>query len=437
MPSDAPSFKPRPEMMLSALDKGVPGGATAVAADDVAAQDWNILREDIPLPVAVIKRDALHHNSDWMRHFLKGSGADIAPHGKTTMSPTLFDLQLADGAWAITVSTAHQFQVALAFGHRRIFFANQLIGRSAMDYVAGQISKDPEFEFFCLVDDLSNVEALAAAVKRAGSPRPLNVLVEMGYPGGRSGCRRVAQAMDVARAVHGHAGALALAGIEGFEGLLRAASNEETLSLVENLLDAMVSLAEQCAAEDLFADGTILLSAGGSSYFDVVVRKLKAADLGRETRVLVRSGCYITHDSVLYVKAMNAMRERNRELADSHGGLSPALEVWAYVQSRPEAEKAIVSFGKRDASYDDYPVALTWYRPDGSMAAPAPVPAGHTVTRLNDQHCHLAIPADSPLKVGDMIGFGISHPCLTFDKWRVMHLVDESYQVIGSLRTYF
>jgi D-serine dehydratase len=131
------------------------------------------------------------------------------------------------------------------------------------------------------------------------------------------------------------------------------------------------------------------------------------------------------------------MRERDPQIADSLGNLQPALEIWAYVQSRPEAEKAIVAFGKRDSSYDDPPVPLHWFRPGGPMTSPLPVPEGHVATRLNDQHCHLAIPASSPLQVGDLVGFGISHPCLTFDKWRVIHLVDDAYTVEQSIRTYF
>jgi D-serine dehydratase len=71
------------------------------------------------------------------------------------------------------------------------------------------------------------------------------------------------------------------------------------------------------------------------------------------------------------------------------------------------------------------------------MARPVPMPGGHAVLKLNDQHCHMAIPEDSPLSVGDMVAFGISHPCLTFDKWRVIHLVDDDYRVTSSIRTYF
>jgi D-serine dehydratase len=107
------------------------------------------------------------------------------------------------------------------------------------------------------------------------------------------------------------------------------------------------------------------------------------------------------------------------------------------VQSRPEPEKAILGFGKRDASYDDPPVPLKWYRPGQDMAVPGPLLSGHRVTHLNDQHCHMVIPAGSPLAVGDMVAFGISHPCLTFDKWRIMYVVDDDYTCVSALRTYF
>ncbi len=106
------------------------------------------------------------------------------------------------------------------------------------------------------------------------------------------------------------------------------------------------------------------------------------------------------------------------------GGSKPALEVWAYVQSRPESGRTILTMGKRDVSYDaSLPVPLHWYRP-GAMVRPEPMPRGHAVLALNDQHCHLGTPGESPLQVGDMVGFGIGHPCTTFDKWGLLMVVD-------------
>ena len=83
-------------------------------------------------------------------------------------------------------------------------------------------------------------------------------------------------------------------------------------------------------------------------------------------------------------------------------------------------------------------MALRWFRPGGASGrAPAALAAGHVVTGLNDQHCHMTVPANSPLAVGDMVAFGISHPCLTFDKWQVIPLVNDAYDVVGAIRTFF
>lgn len=425
------------EAPLNSCDKGIPGNVTAVHRRHVSAQGWNLLREDLPLPVAVLKQNALTHNSQWMRNFVRRHGVYLAPHGKTSMSPALFDLQLADGAWAITLSTPHQIQVARHFGYQRIFLANQLIGRSAIEYVYGELSADPAFEFYCLVDSIQGVEQLVRVARRNRSPRRMSVLVEMGYPGGRTGCRTVAQGLEVARAVAAHPDALGLWGVEGFEGLIRKPTGEDTLREVESFLGNVTELARSCELGGLFAEAPILLSAGGSAYFDLVVKAFSQANLSRPALVLLRSGCYLTHDSLMYTVAFDRMKIRTPEIAALGEGLQPVIEVWAYVQSRPEAQLAIAGLGKRDVSHDELPVPVAWFRPGSGSSHPSPMPPAHRTTRLNDQHAYLDIPADSPLAVGDMVGFGISHPCLTFDKWRVMHLVDADYAVVDSVRTYF
>jgi D-serine dehydratase len=152
---------------------------------------------------------------------------------------------------------------------------------------------------------------------------------------------------------------------------------------------------------------------------------------------VLRSGCYLTHDSIGYAKAFRRIQaETSLRLPD--GGLQPALEVWAYVQSRPEDCRTMLTMGKRDVGFDGgMPIPLRWYRPGSGMAGPEPMTTGHTVVALNDQHCHLETPADSPLQVGDMVGFGAGHPCTTFDKWGLLLMVDETYRVLRGLKTFF
>ena len=53
----------------------MPGGIAPIALRDIGSQGWNLLREDLPLPLAVLRESALAHNGDWMRRFLEASGA--------------------------------------------------------------------------------------------------------------------------------------------------------------------------------------------------------------------------------------------------------------------------------------------------------------------------------------------------------------------------
>ena len=425
------------ELIVDGREKGIPGGIAPFRLGEIGAKGWNLLAEDLPLPVAVLKDTALTHNGRWMAGFLGRSGAAIAPHGKTTMSPQLFRRQLADGAWAITVATAQQVQVCRHFGFQRIVLANQLVGRQAIRFVLDEIGRDPAFEFYCLVDSIDGVAMLAEAARQASIPRPLNVLLEGGVEGGRTGCRDLAGALEVARAVKAASPRLALCGVEGFEGLIAGDSAAERERKVAAFLDFLADIATACAQANLFRPGPVILSAGGSAFYDMVVDRFGRLELGRETLVLTRSGCYLSHDSAMYRRHFARLEDRRGAIEADGDGLQPAIEVWAYVQSRPEPGKAILTMGRRDVSHDaDMPVPELWFRP-GLHAAPRPIEPGCAISHLNDQHAHMTVPASAPFRVGDMVACGISHPCTTFDKWRLLFIVDDDYTVTSAIRTFF
>ena len=108
-----------------------------------------------------------------MRRFLARSGAVIAPHGKTTMSPQLFKRQIDDGAWGITIGSVQQLQAIRHAGVGRVVMANQLLGKRAIRYVLEELARDPEFDFYALADSEANVAQLAAAAREAKIGRPL------------------------------------------------------------------------------------------------------------------------------------------------------------------------------------------------------------------------------------------------------------------------
>ncbi len=412
---------------VDALDKGLGFLERTIEPADVAQLGWNLLREDLSLPCAVLYQDRLQHNLAWMQQFIAAYGLKLAPHGKTTMAPKLFAMQLGAGAWGITLATAHQTLVAYKHGVRRILMANQLVGKENMAIV-GRLLEDSEFEFYCLVDSASQIEQLGAYFSERGMR--LRVLLELGVAGGRTGVRDDVQLEAALAALSRWSQAVVLSGIEIYEGVM------DDEAAIRAFLQRAVAVTRRLVAEGRFERAPVLLSGAGSAWYDVVAEEFSAAGFGDAVEIILRPGCYLTHDIGAYREAQARIQEHNPVAHAMRSGLRPALQVWAYVQSVPEPEKAIVGMGKRDAAFDaGLPVAALRFRPGD--AAPRPTPAHWTVTKMMDQHAYLQIAAQDDLQVGDMIGFDISHPCLTFDKWRALVVVNTAYDVVDVVETFF
>ena len=254
----------------------------------------------------------------------------------------------------------------------------------------------------------------------------------MGLAGGRTGCRTADEAMRLARATAASP-AVRLSGVECFEGLSVTGDGDADPVVVERWMRAVREVARQCDEERLYETPEITLSAGGSAVFDLVARSLPMR-LSRPVRTILRSGCYITHDSAFYERFLRNAIARSGAPWSAREGLKPALEIWTQIQSRPEPGLAILAFGKRDASFDvELPVPFARVH-DGMRTA---LDRNWRIGKLNDQHAYLELPADADAQVGDLVGCGISHPCTTFDKWRWMPVVDDSYAVTNAIRTFF
>ena len=59
------------------------------------------------------------------------------------------------------------------------------------------------------------------------------------------------------------------------------------------------------------------------------------------------------------------------------------------------------------------------------------------VTGLNDQHAYLRLDPGTALAPGDLVCLGISHPCTTLDKWRLIAVLDDEDNVIETVHTFF
>jgi D-serine dehydratase len=411
---------------IGSLHKGL-GALTSPEPRQVRSVDWNLLREDLSLPTAVLYYDRLIHNLNWMQAFISAYGVRLAPHGKTTMAPRLFEMQSESGAWGITIATAHQAYVAYEHGIRRVLMANQLIGKENMAIVSRML-RDPGFEFYCLVDSAAQIELLGNYF--SAQSQHLHVLVELGLMGGRTGVRNDEQLGNVLAALTRWRDTIALDGLEIYEGVL------DDESEIRAFLRRAIATARRLRDEQMFARTPFLLSGAGSAWYDVVAEEFSSAAFGNSVEIVLRPGCYLTHDVGSYRRAQKRILDNNPIAREMSSGLLPALHVWAYVQSIPESEKAIIGLGRRDAAFDSgLPVPALHYHPGDTV--PNPAPAHWETTKLMDQHAFLKITPGDNIKVGDMIAFDICHPCLTFDKWRVLPIVDSNFNVVELIQTFF
>lgn len=384
--------------------KGLPASWWGRTPADVCAAAPEVFADGAVGPLCVLDADALTHNLTTMAAWCRERAVELAPHGKTHMAPRLLARQFDAGATAVTLATISQVRTFRAFGVGAVVLANEVVDEAGLRWLAGELDADPGFDVVCWVDSVAGVDRMTAALTAAAATRRLDVCVEVGLAGGRTGCRSAAEVDDVARAVVASP-QLRLVGVAGYEAALGHGVDDEAYRRVEAYLREIRSAAERLAP--LFDSDRPLVTAGGSTYFDAV-----ADVLAGDWRTVIRSGCYLTHDDGLY--------DRTSPLRD---GFRPAMSVWAHVMSRPEPDLALLTMGRRDVSFDqDLPV------PYGL--------ADSRVVKLNDQHAYLRLDGDDRVAVGDWVRFGISHPCTVFDKWPMIPVLDGG-RVVDLIRTFF
>jgi D-serine deaminase-like pyridoxal phosphate-dependent protein len=410
--------------------KGLPAAVQGLTVAGTVERRLNLFRDGFLGPLVVLDAPALDHNLTTMANWCAANGVAHAPHGKTTMAPQLFARQLELGAWAMTTANASQLRVYRAFGINRIVLANQFLDPAGLRWLATELDRDPEFELCCWVDSERGVALMTEALSDAGASRPVDVLVELGTAGGRTGVRDLRTGVAVARAAAASP-ALRLVGVAGYEGAVTHTASVDGLSTVEHYLTRLRELVVTIAGEGLF-DGLdrVIVTAGGSSFFDLVADAITAPwPDGLPVLPVLRSGAYVTHDDGFYRRT--SPLGATARIAGAPP-LRSALRAWAQVTSRPTTDLALLTMGKRDVPYDlDFPMPQRIRRSDGV----APLTACE-VTALNDQHTFLRLGPGTGVEVGDWIGFGLSHPCTTFDKWQLIPVVDGE-TVVDLIRTYF
>lgn len=424
-----------PDPVIQPHHKGFPPSAVGLTVSGLCGR-LALGEGGFVTPVLLLGERCLRANVAKMSRFCDDMGVSLAPHAKTTMSPEIVSLQMESGAWAITVATLTQAVAVRRMGIGRILVANEIVDPLGISWFGAELDRDESFASYCYVDSTAGVATLEEALSARDQRRPMPVLIEYGFPNGRGGVRTADEAVRLANQVRA-CDHLRLAGVAGYEGLvdtgLRPGRLDEVLTYIRDLRDA-ADRVYHCREGML---GDFIVSAGGSCFAEIVADELGADwRAGRPIRVVLRSGCYVTHDSGGYQRHRELVAQRREPLA-----FTAALELWSRVISRPEANLAILDFGRRDVGTDaGLPIPQHVLRRGGKVVEPCP-PA--MVSAVNDQHAYLTVVPSSEsgelldLSVGDLVGFGISHPCTTLDKWRLIPIVDINRVLAGAARTWF
>ncbi len=409
-PRNAPRLAALADAPVDWRFKGLPASWAGRTPADIVGARVGLFDGDGPLgPVCVLSESAVAHNLATMARWCAERGVELAPHGKTHMAPQLLARQFEAGACAVTAATVSQVRVFRAFGFDRFVIANEVTDPAGLAWLAHELDADPGFGVVCWVDSVAGAELMTAALRRSGARRRLDVCVEVGMDGGRTGCRTAAEVDAVARAVV-DSPRLRLVGVSGYEAATGQDVTQEAIDGVRAYLDGLRAAVLRLTAQ--FETDEVIVTAGGSTYFDHVADVLTGDwPTGSRVRTILRSGCYLTHDDGLYART-------------SPLSLRAALRVWGQVVSRPEPRLALVAMGRRDVSFDQ------------GMPTPLGLPGG-VVDKLNDQHAFVRLgPHDTPA-VGAWLEFGISHPCTTFDKWQLIPVLDDDGIVVDLVRTFF
>lgn len=426
------------EAIIDNRVRGFPSGHPPMKLEVIGEGGWSPYDGVMALPLISLDETAFAGNIRAMIDYVKGQGVEIAPHAKTPMSVDLAKRLILSGAWGTTVADIRQASVLLKAGLTRLIMANETGGIAAARRLAAAVAGHKEIELHVFVDSLDAVDALRKAwVERDDLPA-IGLLIEFGV--GRAGARTLETGMVLLNAIlSSESLTFRLTGIAAYEGSAATQDPVQTSNRIKDLM-ALTASFLPIVRERLNDGRRLIVTAGGSVFFDMVVDGLGIAVASDHNCILIlRSGAIFFHDHGVYERGLKSLDARRGfvvagSLRSASKEFVPALRLWAEVLSQPEPKLAIVGMGMRDVASDqDLPRPLFLYR-DGKRISDL---AGTHVQRLNDQHAFVSMSEQTEIKVGDVIEFGVSHPCTCLDRHAILYGLDQGHRVVKAYLTSF
>jgi D-serine deaminase-like pyridoxal phosphate-dependent protein len=341
---------------------------------------------EVDTPALIIELDALERNIRRMQgRLVEGSRVYLRPHSKTHKSTVIANMQIAAGAVGVCCQKVSEAEIMANGGVRDIFISNEVIGESKVRRVAALARRA---KVSVCVDELSSVQALAAAAKAAGST--VHVLVELNVGANRCGVETPEAVVRLAKGIAG-CSSLRFAGIQAYHGAAqhlrtydeRGAAIGAASAKVAHAIALLQREGIQCEVVAGAGTGTVEFEIAGGVYNELQV------------------GSYVFMD-------VDYGQNRDRE-GKPISDFENALFILTTVMSSPVPERAIVDAGLKALSVDSGMPKVVGHE-------------GATFVRAADEHGRIEIAkSGGPFKVGEKIRLIPGHcdPTVNLHDWFV------------------
>ncbi|WP_244214590.1 DSD1 family PLP-dependent enzyme [Cupriavidus plantarum] len=329
--------------------------------------------DDIDTPSLVLDLDAFEANLDRMQAAADAAGIQLRPHAKAHKCPDISLAQIARGAVGVCCQKVSEALPFVAAGVMDIHISNEVALNAANPAKADLLAQLARHARLSVcVDDVAQIDALAAACERADSR--LDVFVEIDVGQGRCGVADGPAALGLAQRIAGFE-RLHMRGLQAYHGGI------QHLRDWNERRDAAAKAAARTAAvvAALRAAGVEceVVTGGGSGSVEF--------DLQSGVYTEIQPGSYV------FMDADYASNAYTGTMRFSHG-----LFIASTVMSVAAGDRVIVDAGLKSMAVDS---GLPWVW-DAEVGAPS---RALDYVAANDEHGIVkpsgpaAVPASSPL----------------------------------------
>ena len=428
------------ETKINSTIKGIPF-LKSKKVKKLKFEKLNILQENVQFPILSIDKKILINNIKIMNNFAKNNNAILAPHCKTFMSPQLIKHHFKE-TWGVTISNNQQLSSIIKLNIKNIIYGNLITNESNLIQYLNIIKKYKNISniYYC-IDSLFGLNLLIKLIKQNNYKFKIRILIELGFKNGRCGIRNLKNFKEILENLKNSPENIIVNGLFFYEG---AINNKQIITItkkIKNIIKFTLVCHNELINNNIYKDKNNIITAGGSEYFDLVTSYFKKYNFKNNPKLILRPGSFIAYGHGHYENKISHLRKRNliSKLSKKNNiFFQPSITLWSHVISIKDKGIAIINFGKRDVSFDlGNPIPLNIYRNSKILKEFKNIPNNLKIFKLNDQHAFLKFNKNIKLNIGDLISFGVSHPCITFDKWRYFYIIDKKFYIIDIHKTFF